>query len=198
VLGRIKGYSLSNYAAGILNLLPPTILPLLITNNLGSEKAAFYYIIMMIGNLMYSVPWATTKSLFAEGSHDDGSLGKNTILSSKIIATLLLPIILVLYFFGDSILLIFGKAYSKEGFDFLRLIAISAIPVSVYSVLGSYFKVRRDPRWLIVINAVYASSIIIASYVLLQRGLIGIGISWILGNALASIAGILIYIFARR
>ena len=189
VLSRVRGYSLANYGAGILNLLPPTVLPILITNNLGPEQAAFYYIIMMIGNLMYTIPWASTKSLFAEGSHAEHSLKENSIRTGKFITALLLPIMLALYFFGDIILLVFGKTYSEEGFEFLRLIALSGIPVSCYSLLNSYFKVTKHPQWIIVMNLFYAVGILGVSYLLFPLGLSGIGYAWIFGNTLASVVG---------
>ena len=192
VLTRIKGYIVSNYVAGIFNLLPATILPIMITNHLGPEQAAFYYIIMMIGNLMYAIPWAATRSLFAEGSHDETKLNQHTFKVIKIVATLLFPVMIVLYFFGDRILLIFGKNYSYEGFAFLKLIALSGIVVAGYSILGAYFRVRKDPRWLIVINLSYAIGIISSSYLLISFGLRGIGYAWILGHVVAIITSIVI------
>ena len=194
VLERMRGYSLGNYMAGIINLLPPTILPIFITNYFGPEQAAFYYIIMMIGNLLYSIPWATTKSLFAEGAHAEHLLREHTIKSTKIIAAFTLLPMLILFFFGDQLLLVFGKSYSDEGFGFLRLIVLSVIPVSTYSILGSYFKVKKDSRWQIVVNIFYAATIISASYLLMEYGLVGVGYAWILGNLIASIVGVLILI----
>lgn len=189
VLRMMHGYILSNYIAVIFNLLPAAILPIMITNHLGPENAAFYYIIMMIGNLMYAIPWATTRSLFAEGSHEGEKFFELTMQASKIIGIFLIPTILVLYFFGDTILSLFGKNYSNEGFAFLQLIALSGIVVSIYSTMTSYFRVKKDARWLILINLSFAASILGASYLFLPYGLVGIGYAWIAGHIVAIVVG---------
>ncbi len=192
VLKHMGSYSVINYLGGIMNLLPVTLLPIIILNHLGPEQAAFYYIAMLFGNLLYAIPWSTTRALFAEGAHDEKTLVANSIRSTKMIALFLIPAIVVYVCAGDLILHLFGKQYSAEGFTFLRILALSGIAVSVYAVLGSFFRVTKDSRWLMLINGSYAATIIGLSYLLLPYELVGIGIAWLCGNIVASIVSLIV------
>jgi O-antigen/teichoic acid export membrane protein len=140
---------------------------------------------MMIGNLLYAIPWATTRSLFAEGSHDESELRTHALRAIKIIAATMLPAIAILLLFGSFLLHVFGPTYASEGAGLLRLIALSGIVVATYSFFGSYFKVRRSPKWLVVINLFYAIGIIGGTSLLIPLGLIGVGYAWIIGHVIA-------------
>ena len=189
ILKEIWKYSLGNYFAGVFNLLPVTLLPLIITNHLGAKEAAYYYIIMMIGNLLYVIPQATTKSLLAEGVYDESTLGVNLKKSTRVIVLLLVPAIVILVLGGSSILKLFGKSYSDGGVAFLNLIAISGVVVSVYAILTSLFRLAKNVKALLISNIFYAVTIIIMTYVLMPLGLLGIGLAWLSGNIVASITG---------
>ena len=195
IINEVWKYCAGNYVAGALNLLPVTLLPLIITNHLGLKEAAYFYIVMMIGNLLYTIPHATTRSLFAEGSYDTQTIGVNMKKSFKIISTLLVPATLILLVSGKYVLEFFGKSYSTDGILFLYIIAISGIAVSGYSLFNSLFRLRKNLRALIIINIFYAGSIIFLSYALLSLGLVGIGIAWLAGNALTCAVG---YFFLKR
>lgn len=191
VLTRVWKFCAGNYVIKILNLLPPTLLPLLITNHLGAEQAAYYFMAMMIGNLLYVIPWSTAKSLLAEGSHDEKTFHINTKKSIRIIAYLLVPMLLIFLFGGSNILLIFGKKYSTEGLVFLQLVLVTSLAVSANSIYGSYFQITRNLKVLIFANACYAGVIVGLSYALLPFGLAGIGIAWLMGN---STIGLITYV----
>lgn len=198
VLKRMGSYSVINYLGGICNLLPTTLLPIIILNHLGPDQAAFYYIAMLFGNLLYAIPWSITRALFAEGAHDEKTLVTNSIRSAKMIALFLTPAMLVYLFAGDLILHLFGKQYSAEGFMFLRILAISGIAVSACAILGSFFRVTKDARWLILINGAYAVTVITLSYMLLSYELVGIGIAWLCGNIVAAIVSLFALSIARN
>ncbi len=185
VLKIMGGYSLINYVGGIFNLLPVTLLPIIIVNQLGAAQAAFFYIAMLFANLLYAIPWSITRALFAEGAHDTETLVANSIRSARLIALIMIPAMVVYLCGGGYLLHLFGKAYSAEGFAFLRILAISGVAVGAYAVLGSFFRITKDSRWLMVINGMYAATIIGCSYLLLSWGLVGIGVAWLLGNGVA-------------
>ena len=192
-IATIWRYNLTSYVSGAINLLPVTLLPIIILNNLGAEPAAYYYIAMMIGNLLYAIPFATTSALFAEGSHDEKSLGHNFKKSLVMISLLLLPSIVVLFLGSGEILHIFGKAYEGGGATFLQLVALAGITVSGFSLCGSLFLVKKDNAATIILNTVYTAATVGFAYALLPFGLPGIGIAWILGNGAATVAGCILY-----
>lgn len=198
VLKQVWKYCFGNYIAGIFGLLPLTFLPVIITNHLGAKEAAYFYIVMMIGNLLYVIPQATTKSLFAEGSHNEQTFKANMQKSTRIIASFLIPSIAVLLLGGKYLLHFFGKDYSTGGLNFLYITAITGLVVSVYSVINSLFRVNNNLRALIIINIFYAGTAISFTYLLLPLGLVGIGIALFTGYLVASLIGWLLHFNAKK
>jgi len=198
IIKRIGGYSFGNYVAGFIGGLPLMILPLLILNKLGAEQVAYYYMAMMIAALLFAIPQATSQSLFAEGSYSEKDLKKQIKKAVKIIAFILIPAILVIVFFGQYLLMLFGKEYATEGFRFLQIIAVSGVFVGVNKTFMGILKVRRMIKSMIFVNGVGSLLIIFSSYIFSIWGLIGIGIGWSIGNVLISFIYFIIFTFWRN
>lgn len=198
VLTSVWKFSLTNYFSGVLGLLPSTVLPILITNRLGPESSAYYYMAMMIGNLLYVIPWATARALFAESSNDEKSLSEHIKKAIQLISLLMTPAIIVLLIGSTFILNIFGANYAEGGAEFLRIIAITGIAVGTYAVFGSLFRVSKDLIPLIISNVCYSTTIILLAYFLLPFGLRGVGIAWLSGNIVASAVSYALYIRKKR
>jgi O-antigen/teichoic acid export membrane protein len=190
VIKRMGRFSFGNYVAGFIGGLALLLLPLIITNTINPTTTAYYFVAIQIANLLFVIPSATTRSLFAEGSHDERQLKKKTISSIKIIAFLLIPAILAIVFFGQYVLLAFGKEYSSQGFTFLKIMAVSGIFVSINSVFGTVFNVKKKIGAIIIVNIIGAVVILGLSYYLIHKGdaLIGIGIAWIAGQVAMNLA----------
>ena len=71
VVKRMTKFALGNYIAGFIVGLPAMVLPILITNSIGAKFSAYFYLDMMIANLLYIIPTATSQSLLAEGSYSE-------------------------------------------------------------------------------------------------------------------------------
>lgn len=193
IIKKIGKYSFGNYIAGFIGGLPTMLLPLLILNKLGAESSAYYFIAMMIATLLFVISSATTQSLFAEGSHNEKNLNIQIKKAVKIITLLLIPGILLTIFFGKYILLLFGQAYSTEGFRFLQLLALSGIFIGINSVFGTLLRVKKRIKSLIVISIFNAILILGLSYLFMDNnlGLLGIGYAWLIGQGIVSV----IYMF---
>ena len=64
-----------NVSKGVGSLqLSAMVLPILITNIIGAKFSTYFYLDMMIANLLYIIPMATSQSLFAEGSYSEREL----------------------------------------------------------------------------------------------------------------------------
>lgn len=186
VVKRMTSYSLGNYVAGIIGGLPVMLLPIVILNNLGAKFSAFFYMDMMIANMIFIIPQAVSQSLFAEGSYSEAEMGIHLNKSIIIIALILVPIVLITVIFGKYILLVFGKQYSGEGFALLLLLALSAIPIAINSIFGSILRVKHQINKLIWISLLGTILVLGVSYLLMSQGLIGIGWAWILGSVVMS------------
>jgi len=184
-------FSLGNYIAGFIGGLPAMVLPILITNSIGAKFSAYFYLDMMIANLLYIIPMATSQSLFAEGSYSERELKVQLKKAIKIISLILIPAILVTFLFGKYILLAFGKEYSSEGVIFLQILAISGIFLSINYIGNSIFYIKHRIKLVILVNLLGASIILSLSIMLIHQNLLGIGVGWMLGQGIISV----IYLF---
>jgi O-antigen/teichoic acid export membrane protein len=180
-------FSLGNYTASFIARLPTTVLPILITNLIVAKFSAYFYLDMMIANLLYIIPMATSQSLFAEGSYRERDLKIQLKKAIKIISLLLAPAILVTFLFGKYILLAFGKEYSSEGVIFLQILAISGIFLSINYIGNSIFYIKHRIKLIILVNFIGASIILSLSIMLIHQNLLGIGVGWVMGRGIISV-----------
>jgi len=190
VLKKMTRFSLGNYAAGFLYGLPAMVLPILIINTIGPKNAAYFYMGMMIASFLFVVPITISQALLAEGSHNESELKSHLRKAIKIISIIIIPAIIITAFSGKYILLAFGKDYSSEGLNFLRLLAISGIFVSINYLSGTILRIKHKIKALISINLFSAILILGLSYLFLTRGLLGIGFAWIIGQGLVSLVSL--------
>jgi acetyltransferase-like isoleucine patch superfamily enzyme/O-antigen/teichoic acid export membrane protein len=186
-LQEMLGFSSINFVVGLLGIAPGLILPLMITNTINPETAAYFYVSYMIANLLYTVPFATTQSLFAEGSHDEKTFWYSVRKALKLITTLLVPGIVILILLSGFILTFFGKSYSDEGVRFLQLLALAGIPVAINYIGLTILNVMRKLPALFVINLIGTIAILVLSYLWREYALTGIGFAWIFGHVLKNI-----------
>lgn len=186
------GFSTINFVVGLLGIAPGLLLPVLITNTINPQTSAYFYVSFMIANLLYTIPYATTQSLFAEGSHDGKNFWPNVWKSLRFILSLLLPSIVVLVLIGKFILIFFGKSYSDEGVRFLQILAISGIPVSINYLGLTILNMHRRMKALLSINLVGTIIILSLSYLFRNYALTGIGFAWLIGHLAKNILYILV------
>jgi len=190
VLRLVRSFSLSMYGASILNLLPPTLLPLVILHTMAPQNTAYYYMAFTIASVLYTVAYASMQSAFAEGSHDHTALKQHITKAIKIVGIVLLPAAALTWLLSGWLLQMFGQDYAQHATGLLQLFAYSAAPVAMYSALGAIFKVTKNLRAAVMMNVVYAAVIIGMSYWLIPRsGIIAVGWAWLAGNLAACAIG---------
>ena len=187
VVKRMTKFSLGNYVAGFIGGLPAMVLPILITNSIGAKFSAYFYMDMMIANLLYIIPSATSQALFAEGSYSEIELKVHLKKAIKIISIIIIPAIIVTFLFGKYILLAFGKEYSSEGVIFLQILAISGIFISINCIGNSIFYIKHRIKLIILVNFIGASIILSLSIIFIHNNLLGIGVGWMLGQGIISV-----------
>ncbi len=192
-LRNVWKYSTGNYTADILYFLPIAVLPVIITNGIGPDKSAYYYMVMMIIGLLYIIPTSVTRSLFAEGSFDKGSIQKNVKSAIKHTTLMLTPAIAMLLLGGNFLLSLFGHEYSTGGVTFLYIMTLSSVLVSAFALYGSLFRLTHNISALIFRNITYSVSTIGLTYALLPYGLTGIGIAYATGTTLATLVSYVLY-----
>ncbi len=179
IINRMVHFSLGNYVAEAISSAPTTILPLLVLGILGAEFNAYFYMASTIVMVLNVIPIATATSLFVEGSHDEESLQHNLMRAIKLILLTVIPAIIIIFFLGDKILLIFGKEYSENAAAVLRLLLIACIPNGFIEL---WIAVKRVQLQVKPIIYAYLSVTILglgACYILMDKmgmGLVGVGI----------------------
>lgn len=181
----VKKFSLSVYTSSLLNLLPPTLLPLIIVYYLGPQSSAYYYMAFTIASVLYTIAYASMQSVLAEGSHNPAAIHSHVIKAAKLITVLLVPAAIGIAVLSPFLLSIFGHEYAQKASTLLQLFAAGSLPVAVYAAIGAVFKVTKNLRGVITMNAGYALTILGLSYWLAPLGLIAIGWAWIIGNIAA-------------
>jgi O-antigen/teichoic acid export membrane protein len=181
-------YSFGNNVANILYFLPVAVLPLLVVDVLGEEINAYFYVAWAIASILLMIPFATSTSLFAEGSFSSDELGKNVIKSLKFIFVLLILGIMGVFIFGRYVLLLFGEEYAENAFEVLLFLSIASIPHAINVVYVTIKRVKKETMPAIYVYGAIAVLTLIGSYTLIQEmGLMGIGISWIFGNGIVAL-----------
>ena len=167
---------------------PHLILPLLVLNLLGTEMNAYFYIAWMIAAVLYSIPGAVSESLFAESSFDLTMVKKNVGLSLKLILFLAIPAVAIICIAGKWILHIFGQSYSANALLLLWLLSGTVLFKSIINVYISLLRVVNRIFEIIVIEGVFAASVLIACYLILpSAGINGIGYIWLAVHCLLAV-----------
>ncbi len=186
-LYNIWKFTTHNYLASLINLLPYSIVPIIIIDNVGGAESAYFYIVTMIANLMYVIPFATTQSLFAEGSHNENSILEDLKKTIIFILIFTLPAILVIYFGAEFLLSFFGEDYASSGTDLLILLSLTTIPYAVLIIAKAIFKVKKKSHYLLLCTVIVSSLEIIFVYTFIEKGLIGVGYAFFLSNCIVAI-----------
>jgi O-antigen/teichoic acid export membrane protein len=196
-LGLVKklwGYSSGNYLVNLLSVAPTYLLPLMVVNVLGAEPNAYFYIAWMMAGWLFTIPWATSSSLLAEGSHFEDRLRENVVKSLKSTFLLLIPAAILLAAVGKWLLLAFGQGYSVNALRLLWVLCLSSLPLGVNYIYTSTLRVTGRITRLITIWGCIAVGVLVASYVILPlTGIIGIGYAWLGAQLIVAI-----YILAGR
>ena len=185
IVKRMAKFSLGNYFAGFIGGLPAMVLPILITNLSGFKFSAFFYMDMMIVNFLYIIPIATSQSLFAESSYSETQLKVGLLKATKIISVIIIPAIIVIFLFGNYILLAFGKEYSYEGFVLLKFLSVSGIFISINAIGKAILNIKHRIKLMILLSIINAIVTLSLSVILIKMslfGIVGVGIGWIVGQ----------------
>ncbi|MFM2340106.1 MAG: hypothetical protein RLZZ360_742 [Candidatus Parcubacteria bacterium] len=197
-LSGIWKFSTHNYLANLLNLLPYSVVPIIIIGSIGEAESAYFYIVTMISNLMYVIPNATTQSLFAEGSHNEDNIIIELKKSIIFISIFIIPAIVVIYFAAHFLLSFFGEDYAQSGTSLLIMLSFATIPYAVIIIAKAIFKVTKKSHYLLLCATLVAVMEIMFVFYFISYGLIGIGYAFFMSNLVVAVIATLLAVRALK
>ncbi|MFN8079237.1 MAG: hypothetical protein U0Q19_06700 [Kineosporiaceae bacterium] len=184
-------YAVANYVANALNLLPVLVMPLALLERAGAAVTAGFFIAFQIATILNSVSYAASEALFAETSFDRTRLRRHALHSLKIMTALLVPAVTLVLVGGNLLLSVFGPGYGAIAGPALRVLAISALPVALYSWGNSLLRITGQLVGIVTVNLVYAVTIIGLVVLWAPRGAVWASIAWAAGNLAAGLVAVL-------
>jgi O-antigen/teichoic acid export membrane protein len=151
----------------------------MILNISGAEEAAYYFIAMSLINIIFIIPESFTTSFFIEACY--GKNLKNELIKSLVwIFFFLLFTALVIYYFGDLILSLFGKDYI-DSLGLLRILIFSSFFEAIYLLIISIQNIRMNLGTIVLTNLIKCILLSSLSFILLSEfGIVGIGYAMII------------------
>ncbi len=195
VVGELLHFSFTNYVTALLWFAPTFVLPLMVVNLLGAEANAYFYIAWAIANVLFAIPIATSFSLLAEGSHDEERLGRDTRRSLMFTFATVVPVALLIALVGDRVLLLFDPAYAENGTGLLRVLALSAVPLSLNHIYFGVKRVQMKMRGVVALSAFIAIATLALAWVLLpEMGILGAGIAWLSSQSVVALVIVILWV----
>jgi len=188
IIRDIWRYSAGNYLVSLFAAAPALVLPIMIVNVLGAEQNAYFYVAWRIATLLFIIPGAVSRSLFAEGSHFEDKLEVDARRSYKFIFLLLIPAIILVLLLGKWLLLAFGATYSANALTLLWVLGLSGVFLGINSVYYTILRVQGRLRELMALCGFITVAVLVGSYFIVPTtGIVGVGYTWITAQAVVSV-----------
>lgn len=179
-------FSSITYFAGLFQIAPLQIIPLLILNELGSGEVARYYLNYTISSTILMIPTAFATAMFIDGSTNKYNF-KQFKFNIIIYYLILITYTLFLLIFGGYILDFFGTYYSSDILLFNLLVIYNFIISNTYLYI-SIKKLQNNLIMLLLFNMISFILIFAFIYALVDSyELIGICISLILSAIISNL-----------
>lgn len=197
VVQQVWRFSSGSYLANLFNILPTLVMPMVVVNSLGAERAGYFYLAFMLANLVYAVVYAISQSLFAEGAHGEVAFHHLLQRAVGLLAAIIVPAAVGLAVLGPLVLHVFGKAYTGEAAEVLVMLAVAAPAVAAYVLGGVLLRMSKQNLGLVWTNALYALVTCGLAVLWAPRGLVWVAGAWLVGNVVTAIAEFAVFRLRR-
>jgi LmbE family N-acetylglucosaminyl deacetylase/O-antigen/teichoic acid export membrane protein len=184
-------YSAGNYVATAILMLPTLAMPVIVAQRVGPTDAAYYYIAAMLASALTFVPQATTRSFFAEATHDIDRMRASLRKVIRLTAIAQTPILLILIMAGPFALALFGREYTAA-YPLLVVLAICGALTSVGFIGSTLLMLTGRLRLMCAVSAVGCAVSLAGSYLLVGRGLIWVGWSLVAGELILGVSYVVV------
>ncbi|MGW5637888.1 lipopolysaccharide biosynthesis protein [Streptomyces sp. NPDC003832] len=191
---RLVGYATADYIGSLFRMAAYSLVPLLVLNTLGPEQSAYYSLAWIVGYVPYLLATNMGSSLIVEAAHEPGRLAEHTFRVLRHSALLMAGGALLIIVVAPWLLAFFGPEYAEHGTTLLRLLALSALPNLLVSVVVDVARMRRRMGTVVGLQLALCALVLGLAGVLLPRmGLAGGGLAWLVALTLLAL-----YLLVRR
>jgi O-antigen/teichoic acid export membrane protein len=189
---QIVKYVSGNYLGTLFAVASTTLLPIIVTNQVGASATAYFFLPWTILTSLQMIALNLTTSLTVEAALDRTQLRAFCLRVLSQTWRLLVPLVAIILLGAYYILLIFGNAYAARGTDLLRLLALSTLPNIAVALSISIARVQNRPGLIALIQGSLCGLVLGLSFILLPVwGITGIGLGWLIAQTVVALALVL-------
>ncbi|MFF7730346.1 lipopolysaccharide biosynthesis protein [Streptomyces sp. NPDC008001] len=167
-----------DYTGSLFSLAVVYLVPVIIASQVSSEDNAYFYITTTIGGTVNLLAINMGASLTVEGSHDPARLAENCRAALRRMATIMVPVCLLLFFLAPYILRVFGPGYAHAATPLLRWFAVGAALRVVMEVYFAVLRAQSRTAGLAYLQGLLCVLVLGLTLLLLPRmGLTGAGVA---------------------
>ncbi|MFC5148553.1 lipopolysaccharide biosynthesis protein [Streptomyces aureoversilis] len=167
-----------DYTGSLFSLAVVYLVPVIIASQVSSEDNAYFYITTTIGGTVNLLAINMGASLTVEGSHDPARLAENCRAALRRMATIMVPVCLLLFLLAPYILRVFGPGYAQAATPLLRWFAVGAALRVVMEVYFAVLRAQSRTAGLAYLQGLLCVLVLGLTLVLLPRmGLTGAGVA---------------------
>lgn len=197
-LSSLKGsyaFTVGNFFGTIFGILPATLIPIIVLNELGASQAAYMYIALQFASLLSLICSSSAQAYLSEASNDQETEHiYHLVKAFKNLFSLLLPAALLLAVVGSELLRVYGHAYYTHASLLLILLCASSLLVGINWLGDSLLNVQKRPFAYGMMNLINALLVVVAVALVASGGLTKVGVGWFLAQAVT----VLIYAVLQR
>jgi len=186
--GGIVRYVAGDYAGSLFSLASTTLLPIVVTREVGSTANAYFYLSWLIAYSLQLVSLSMTSSLTVEAASSEPDLWAIARRALVQNARLVVPAALIIAAAAPFILRVYGPSYASRSDMLLRLLALSAIPGIITTLFMGVSRVRRRTSRILLIQGMIAILVLALSIAWLRPfGITGIGMAWLVAQTVVAV-----------
>jgi len=192
LLGRHLTFSVGNYLATVIGILPATIVPIMVLAIQGPTEAAYFAVASTVPAFLLVIPATTSQVLMAEASRGDETLRAVTRKALRHVYVLLTPAIALGVLVGPQLLRVFGQNYADAGAACLQLLCLSAFASGCTYLIDAILLARDRMMGYFIINAANAALVLVFVGLALPRGITAAAGAWFVAQTLSVVLGVLV------
>ena len=190
-----RSFALGNFSGNILGVLPGSLVPLIVLNQLGAEQTAYFFITFQIALFLNLICSSASQALFSEASQSDDATETRRHLKKALgnMYLLLVPVVVLLGGLGYYLLSIYGAAYARHGYSLLLLLLLASLFIGINWLGDAWLNIQKKMRAFFLINALNAALVVGLIAALARFGLFWVGVGWLSAQVVSAVVYVTVF-----